>query len=251
MTIERLSDRKSKALFSGGPYLTLSDEFIEKNSPTLVKREFFENFLVKKLDNNSKEELLKRIQYVHKNVGSIIDEIENKYGHKVVHVSVAGSFSYKREALDLDLNVIVEGSIFDYYEDRSKLLHVDSLAEIKKVSFLVFGEDNLFSDVMIDDTIPTESFLHQDLIAREMTIAAMRNITIYGKSIAKNDIDIRNVVVRLVRQLYFGRKILEGEISRYTSPKIKLSKAISRFFEAEMILLWLIEDMDSKQNDTH
>lgn len=133
-----LSDRKSKALFSGGPYVALEDSFIDKNSPELVEKEFYENFIVKMLDDDAKEELFERIRHIHKNVDDIINEIETKYRRKVLHISVAGSFSYKRQAFDLDLNVIVEGSVFDYYEDYSRLLHLDSHAVIQKVSFLVF-----------------------------------------------------------------------------------------------------------------
>jgi hypothetical protein len=67
---------------------------------------------------------------------------------EVEHLSIGGSYLYCDAAAavnDIDFNVIVRGSYFDYYDVYDTDFLQDSLTNpIRKISFTVFGASNVF-----------------------------------------------------------------------------------------------------------
>ena len=75
---------------------------------------------------------------------------------------------------------------------------------------------------------------------REILVAPMRNVTVYGAPFEYPDaLDNRNIIARIARQLYFASLTLQGKIPYYAEDPLKTKKALSRINEAHDILEWL------------
>ncbi len=156
----------------------------------------------------------------------------------IKHLSIGGSYLFKNgESNDIDFNVIVEGSFFDYmdvfeFDEINKKL----FSKVKKVSFMIFGEDDLLFDTNIDDTIETTNYIHTSLCMREGVVFSIRNIIVQGFDICKKEIDTHNLIIRIKRQLYHARLLIEGRVNIHTTQEERLAKAVSRICEATFYL---------------
>ena len=100
----------------------------------------------------------------------------------IKHILIGGSYLFKgRLANDIDFNIIVSGSFFDY-KDIYDISMINKRLEspVNKISFMVFGEDDFLYQTGINDVIETFDYVHSSLCMREGVIFNLRNITIYG-----------------------------------------------------------------------
>ena len=67
--------------------------------------------------------------------------------------------------------------MFDIKELQQKL---DT--KINKISFMIFGEENLKGKVKIDDSILSRAFMHTDMTIREGIVMYLRNIVVWGQN---------------------------------------------------------------------
>ncbi len=241
------ADRDMFAFSQRTGFVTFSNRFISYTDKAALAQEIDNNYFLQKTSAGIKGKATRRLQKLQTKSAMLVKLIEQKYSKEVASLAVGGSFTYKDCPNDLDLNVVLKGKgIFDYYEEDDLDLGFD----IEKVSIMVFTMDDILSteaEIKTNDTIKGKDFLHQDLIAREMLIAPLRNITFYGYPMIGKGLFLRDMLVRLVRQLYFADKTLKGEISKYALTEMRTQKALSRISEAELILGWLIEKMGDVQ----
>lgn len=210
------------------------------------------NFWYQKANSVGRQEMLSRVTHINKNLPIILEFIEKKYGHlglKCTHISIGGSFIYSEKPGDIDLDVVVEGSFFDYSYFNEGVAVLDITDSISKVSLTVMGSENISGKSHINSNIENDGFIHQDTILREIIVAPMRNVTIYGYPIDYcSVIDSVNLVARIARQLYFASLTLKGKIPYYQEDPLKTKKALSRIDEAHDILEWLYLMMESSSS---
>jgi len=211
------------------PLFEYSDLVVNPNNIESIRDALYGNVWF----NNEKWKLRRvvRMSRLSKHLISIL----NSHGiKKVKHISIGGSFLYEKKANDIDLNVLVPGSYFEYFEcfDANKIKK-KYFNKVEKISFMVFGEDNVFMGAPVDDQISRNNYDHDDLVMREGLVFSMRNATIFGRSIVNAPIDVENLKVRIARQLDHAQKILLGKsYSTGTDLTKRVSKARTRLKEA-------------------
>lgn len=218
----------------------------------LLERYLLHNFWYQKANTLLREAMLQRVAHVNKHLPIILDYIEKKYGRlglNCQHISIAGSYIYSERPGDLDLDVVVGGSFFDYSYFNEGISLIDITDSISKISLTVMGADNISGDSHINSNIENEGFTHQDTILREIIVAPMRNVTIFGHPIdyTRSIIDNNNVIARVARQIYFASLTLQGRIPYYDKEPLRTKKALSRINEAHDILEWLYLSMGSSK----
>lgn len=237
-------DRDSLPFEANYPLMTFADEFIDLSSKNeLIEKYLVNNFWYQKANTTKREEILKRVQHVNENLQIVLDFIDKKYGKlgmNCLHISIAGSYIYSDKPGDIDLDVIVNGSFFDYSFFNEGVEILDLTDNVSKVSLTVMGADNISGKKYTSSEIENEGFIHQDTILREILVAPMRNVTVYGAPFEYPDtLDNRNIIARIARQLYFASLTLQGKIPYYAEDPLKTKKALSRINEAHDILEWL------------
>lgn len=245
-------DRDSLPFEATYPLIEFDDDFIApKANGKLVEKYLTHNFWYQKANSIKRQEMLERVMHINHNLQIILDFIQNKYGHiglECTHISIAGSFIYSDKPGDIDLDVVLTGSFFDYSYFNEGVDLLDITESISKVSLTIMGEENISGDRYISSTIDNDGFTHQDTIIREMLVAPMRNVTVYGKPFNyPKEIDSRNVIARIARQLYFASLTLQGKIPYYNEDPLKTKKALSRINEAHDILEWLFLNVEPKK----
>lgn len=238
-------DRDSLQYSAVYPIVAFTTEEVEPNEKEAVlEKNLIYNFWYQKANSVRRKHILARVSHVNNNLKIILDFFEKTYGHlgfTCLHISIAGSFIYSDSPGDIDLNVIVNGSFFDYTTFNQGVELLDPVGTVKKVSLTVMGIDNVSGKKKIVDTIENKGFIHQDTILREMIVAPMRNVTIYGMNFDNTqNVDSKNVLVRIARQLYFASLTLEGKIPYYQEEPLRTKKALSRINEAHQIIEWLL-----------
>lgn len=244
------SDRDSLPFEAAYPLIEFLDETIPVNDTTdRINKYLNKNFWYQKANSLKRQEMHERVQHLNKNLQIVLDFIEKKYGYlgqKCTHISLAGSYLYSSNPGDIDLDVVLEGSFFDYSYFNEGIEILDKTGNITKVSLTLMGEDNISGAKRIPSTIENTGFVHQDTIVREILVAPMRNVTLYGKPFAYPEaLDERNLLARIARQLYFASLTLQGKIPYYNEEPLKTKKALSRINEAHEILEWLYLTMKS------
>ncbi len=244
-------DRDSLPFEAVYPLINFSDDHIEVDDNTKkLEKCLAGNFWFQKANSIQRQSMLDRVVNINKNLQIILDFIESKYGHlgqSCVHVSLAGSYLYSEHPGDIDLDVVLEGSFFDYSYFNEGIEILDMTDSISKVSLTVMGEDNILGKRHIPSMIENDGFIHQDTIIREILVAPMRNVTVYGKPFAvPSSLDSKNILARIARQLYFASLTLQGKIPYYNEDPLKTKKALSRINEAHDILEWLYMSMDGE-----
>lgn len=245
-------DRDSLPFEANYPLIGFSDNFINPNAnPKILEKYLSQNFWYQKANAISRKKMLKRIVNVNKNIAIVLNFIKDNYGYldqKCLHISIAGSYTYSQNPGDIDLDVVIDGSYFDYNYFSKGIAPFNTTGNIKKISLTVMGIDNINGNQLINSNIENDGFLHQDTILREMLVAPMRNVTVYGKPFLAPDVfDERNIIVRVARQLYFASLTLQGKIPYYSKDPLRTKKAISRINEAHDILEWIFLSTKSKK----
>lgn len=237
-------DRDSLPFEASYPIITFGNEFIDSKDETKkIEKYLIHNFWYQKANSIKRATMLERVMHVNKNLPIILSFISERYGHldlDCLHISIAGSFIYSESPGDIDLDVVVKGSFFDYSYFNDGVTILDLTNSISKISLTVMGSDNLSGKHDIRSDIENDGFLHQDTILREMLVAPMRNVTVYGHPFNYPEVlDSKNIIARIARQLYFSTLTLEGKIPYYQEEPLKTKKALSRIKEAHDILEWL------------
>lgn len=239
-------DRDSLPYHASYPIVEfLSDITIKlKDDPHHIEKYLTQNFWYQRANTHKRKQMLERVMLLNHNLKIVLSFFERTYGHlgyECKHISIAGSYIYSDAPGDIDLNVVVNGSFFDYVTFNEGVESLDMTGTVRKVSLTIMGADNISGKKKTADTIENKGFMHQDTILREMIVAPMRNVTVYGMPFdnAKN-VDSRNVLVRVARQLYFASLTLKGDIPYYKEDPLKTKKALSRINEAHDIIEWLL-----------
>ena len=155
----------------------------------------------------------------------------------IKHISVGGSYLFKDSNNDIDFNVIVKGSHFSYF-DYFEIDELNNLLDrpVKKISFMIFGENNfLYKDNTLD-MIETKDYIHTSLCMREGLVFLMRNVTVFGNYFINREIDRGNLLVRIRRQIFHADLMLNKKIDLHKDSNAILLKAISRIAEALLYL---------------
>jgi len=247
-------DRDSLPFEAKYPLIEFSSDFIDTSADIgLLKKHLVNNFWYQKANSIKRETILSRVSHVNKNLPIILDFIDEKYGYlglKCIHISIAGSYIYSDKPGDIDLDVVLTGSFFDYSYFNEGIELLDLTGNINKVSLTVMGADNISGKKRTLSEIENDGFIHQDTIIREILVAPMRNVTVYGAPFEYPDsLDNRNIIARIARQLYFASLTLQGKIPYYSEDPLKTKKALSRINEAHDILEWLYLSLDDSSID--
>lgn len=238
-------DRDSLPFNVQYPLIEFKQEFIEVGaSEDLLQQQLVSNYWYQKANSLERQKILSRVKHINDNLAIVLEFIDKRYSHlgfSLLHISLAGSYAHSNEPGDIDFDVILDGSYFDYVTFNEGIEILDLTDSVSKISLTVMGMDNVLGTHFTSDTIHNDGFVHHDTIIREMLVAPMRNITVYGKPFdRKKNIDGKNVLVRVARQLYFAELTLEGKIPYYSEEPIKTRKAIKRIREAHQIIEWLL-----------
>ena len=218
------------------PLIDLSDVCVTLDTFNLPTKR---NIFLQMLSENQLEAISHRFQNLIQKVPAILSLISEKYPDlKVLHISVGGSYCYARHnPTDIDFNVIVEGDFFSYYDVFKENLN-ESLQEtsVKKISFMIFGLDNLMGKGKVDDSVLSRSFLHTNMTIREGIVMMRRNITIYGRdfldTVPPNPF---NYLTRILRQLFQAELLLKNEVGLEYPEDQRFLKAFSRVREAGIL----------------
>lgn len=231
------------------PLVEFTDDFIGANAPAAIIRKLvLSNYWYQRSNTLERREIVNRVKRINKNIQVVLNFIDRTYGHlglSVEHISIAGSYAHSAKPGDIDFNVVLSGSIFDYITFTDGMELLDATGMVNKMSLIVMGMDNIRGSQLISDDIPTDGFIHQDIIMREMLVAPMRNITVYGAPLnRRKNLDNRNVLARIARQLYHAELTLAGKIPRYEEEPLKTKKAAGRIREAYEIIDWLLNESE-------
>lgn len=237
-------DRDSLPFEANYPLITFSNDFIDiATNEKLLERHIVNNFWYQKANFIKRQQILDRVHHLNKNLQIVLEFIHQKYGYldtKCLHISIAGSYIHSDKPGDIDLDVVLEGSFFDYSYFNEGIEILDLTGSVSKVSLTVMGADNISGKRHTSSEIENDGFVHQDTIIREILIAPMRNVTVYGNPFEYPDsLDGRNIIARIARQLYFASLTLQGKIPYYADEPLRTKKALSRINEAHDILEWL------------
>ena len=159
--------------------------------------------------------------------------------HNVLHASIGGSFFYKMDQIinDLDINIIVDGSYFEYVKlNTADMFPIPTGLPIY-TSLMIFGLENLTVGSKTNDTIEIGEYRHTDLTFREGCVMPWRNATFYGKNFSFPFICNRqNIFVRIKRQVYYSELVINNKIARYSVKDVQINKAYNRLAEAYFLL---------------
>ena len=162
----------------------------------------------------------------------------DKYGElDIRHISIGGSYLYKEKANDIDFNVIVTGRHFSYTD----VFDIDAInrklpTAVKKISLMIFGEDDFLSRTDTLDMIEVEDYIHTSLRMREGLVFPIRNVLIFGHMWKHRDLDIKNIKIRIKRQLFHAQLMLDGKVDLHRDTNARLSKSVGRITEAFLYL---------------
>jgi len=190
-------------------------------------------------NNIERENIMKRYMSIISIMDDIKILIKNKFPNlEIRHISIGGSYLFKTErSNDIDFNVIVSGSHFSYTE----IYEVEEInrkisAHIKKISFMIFGEEDFLKKTKVFDTIEVEDYIHTSLCMREGLVFSIRNIPVYGYLCNNIEIDKHNLLIRIKRQLFHARLMLEDKVDLHRNTDARLAKSIGRISEAMLYL---------------
>ena len=240
-------DRDSLPFHVQYPLIEFKTDFIDVGaSDHTLHKLVLQNYWYQKANTFERKSMLERIKHINTNIQIVVDFLEKNYcnlGFTIEHISIAGSYAHAPEPGDIDFNVVLSGSFFDYVTFNDGIELLDMTGKVRKISLTIMGMDNVLGTRLTRDDIRNNGFVHHDTIIREMLVAPMRNITVYGKPFdRKKNIDSRNVLVRVARQLYFAELTMDGKIPYYDEEPLRTNKAVKRIREAYEIIDWLLNE---------
>lgn len=242
-------DRDSIPFRAQYPLVEFQELFLKTGADAqILQKNMIKNYWYQKANSLDRAKMVERVAHINKNLNIVLQFIDKHYrplGFEVQHISIAGSYIHAEQPADIDFDVILTGSFFDYITFNEGIELLDLTGSVQKISLTVMGIDNVLGDATTCDDIRNDGFVHHDTIAREMLIAPMRNVTVYGRPFDhRKTIDGHNVLVRIARQLYFAQLTLEGKIPYYNEEPLRTRKAIKRIIEAHEIIDWLLNTSD-------
>lgn len=242
-------DRDSLPFNARYPLIEFKDDvIIVDESEAKLHKELLSNYWYQKANSLERQVMLERMVHVNHNLDIVLDFIDQRYanlGFTVEHVSLAGSYLHADQPGDIDFDVVLSGSFFDYVTFNAGIELLDLTGSVKKISLTLMGIENILGNKFTNDDIRNLGYTHHDTIIREILVAPMRNVTVFGKVFDETKtIDSRNVLVRIARQLYFAELTLEGKIPYYEDEPLRTRKAVNRIKEAHQIIDWLINTAD-------
>jgi hypothetical protein len=242
-------DRDSLPFDARYPLIEFKDQsiIIGDTEPTL-HTQLLRNYWYQRANSLERAAMLERLVHLNENLGIVVDFIDRSYGtlgFTVEHISLAGSYLHADHPGDIDFDVVLSGSYFDYVTFNDGIELLDLTGSVTKISLTVMGMENILGNAFTHDDITNDGFTHHDTIIREILVAPMRNVTVFGKVFdEQRSVDSRNVLVRIARQLYFAELTLEGRIRYYENEPLRTRKAVNRIREAYQIIDWLIHTAD-------
>ena len=242
-------DRDSLPFNANYPLIEFKDDVITTDeSEGKLHRQLLSNYWYQKANSLERQVMLKRLVHLNAHLDIVTDFIDQRYtplGFTVQHISLAGSYLHADQPGDIDFDVVLSGSFFDYVTFNEGIDLLDLTGSVKKISLTLMGMENILGTKFTNDDIRNNGFTHHDTIIREILVAPMRNVTVFGKVFDETkNIDSRNVLVRIARQLYFAELTLEGKIPYYEDEPLRTRKAVNRIKEAHQIIDWLINTAD-------
>ena len=218
------------------PLIELSDDSVTEANFTLPLKK---NYFLKILSEKQRTIIYNRFIKLIKNISVILGLFHQRHSNlKILHISVGGSYCYSEQIpQDIDFNIIVEGSFFSYYDIFSnEVTNQFWEPAITKISFMIFGIDNLSGKTTVNDSLLSRSFLHTDMTIREGLIMPIRNITVYGRDIKNTITKDFNYFSRILRQLFQAKLFMESKIGLEYGDEKRRAKAFSRIKEAGILL---------------
>lgn len=210
-----------------------------------VKKSLKENIWFTNSNPNQRNLIIQKLQSHNKIIEKLLKIINNRTKNNIRHISIGGSYLFNNHKdrfdrpHDIDYNVLVSGSYFDYF-NLYKINFIKNAVlgseKIKKISFMIFGEDNIFKGSAVDDSIESEGYVHTDVTTREGLVFSWRNGTIYGKSFGYLKINRYNLLIRIARQLYQAKLYLQNKIGLKRTLHDRQRKALNRIIEAAILL---------------
>jgi hypothetical protein len=203
-------------------------------------RRLFETNIWFKLANTTEQNLIiSKLKNIIALVDDIVVIITKHYPNKhIKHISLGGSYLFKTSDVnDIDFNVIVAGSHFSYLDIYDiNAINEKLLVKVKKISLMIFGEDDFFHATEVKDTIEVEDYIHTSLCMREGLVFPLRNVPLFGYLCEPRSLDTKNLIVRIKRQLYHAKLMLENKVDLHRSIMSRLQKSIGRISEAMLLL---------------
>ncbi len=167
--------------------------------------------------------------------------------YNVLNASIGGSFFYKMDQIinDLDLNIIVDGSYFEYVKLNTADMFLVPTELPIYTSLMIFGIENLTFGIKTNDTIEIGEYRHTELTFREGCVMPWRNATFYGRNfLYPANFNKQNLFVRIKRQVYYSELVLNNKISRYSVKDVQINKAYNRLAEACFLLANIFPELN-------
>lgn len=234
------------------PILELSNEYFTQDDIKKILKKLKKTPWYKYTTKESKKEAINKLKSIIFLAGEIVSIFKKIYPQlDIKHISIGGSYLFKEDATnDIDFNIIVDGSFFgytDYFDIEN--INKKLIIPVRKISFMVFGEQDFLKNTGVYDQIHTSDYVHTDLLMREGVVFPIRNIFVYGFDIKNQKIDKSNLLIRLKRQLYQADLILNSLIGKYSDENIKNKKVLGRVFEAVFYLSIVFKKLKIKPKD--
>lgn len=219
-----------------------------------IRKSLKENIWFNSSTPKQKDLMIQKLRSHEKIIGELFKIISSRTKKNIRHISIGGSYLFDNRddqlngPHDIDYNVLVSGSYFDYfnyYETQFLQNIILGGNNIKKVSFMMFGENNIFEGTAIEDSIKSEGYMHTDLAIREGLIFSWRNGTIYGKSFGHLKINRYNLLIRIARELYQAKLFLKNKIALKKTLQARQGKALSRVSEVAILLKKAFPEIDT------
>ncbi len=113
------------------------------NRHTLHK-ELLGNYWFQKSNVLEREAMLERLVHINKHLDIVLDFIHERYlplGFTIEHLSIAGSYLHALQPGDIDFDLILSGSYFDYVTFNEGIELLDTTGSVQKISLTVMGID--------------------------------------------------------------------------------------------------------------
>ena len=198
------------------------------------------NIFLQLLSDSQLKIIEDRVKNIQENISLILSYISSKFPNvEILQLSIGGSYGYSTDSSirDIDFNVIVKGCFFSYY-DMFNIKELQQKLDIKvnKISFMIFGEENLKGKVKIDDSVLSRAFMHTDMTIREGIVMYLRNIVVWGQNFCYVPLNRDILKMRIKRQIFQASLLIRNEIGQEYGLDMQRKKAFSRIKEAGILL---------------
>ena len=236
------ADHEAGAYAPMSSIAVLSDDAIVLGSTEAMATSLISNIWYQSRTSDERALIVQRSLLLQKSIAVLMEKISTHNPNiDVVHISTGGSYAWKplhTHVNDIDFNVIVCGSYFTYYDDFDIApLMPFCTNQLKKVSFTIFGEDNLTRGIPVNDSITSHDYIQTNVTIREGIVMPYRNTIVCGRSVypGKDDPE-QNLLVRIDKQLFQSDLFLNAGLEKKYTAAERLQKALNRTVEAGILL---------------